>query len=139
MSTTNKALVRRYIEEVLNKGNAPLNDELIAPDFIGHDPTGADIHGPDGVKQHNAMYRNAFPDLQYTVEEAIAENDTVVWRWTAHGTHLGEIMGIAPTRKQATTTGTVTCHIANGKLQEAWSNWDALGLLHQLGGVPQRS
>ena len=72
------------------------------------------------------MDHNAFPDMQYTVEEAIAENDIVVWRWTAHGTHLGEIMGIAPTRKQATTTGTVTCHIANGKLQEASINWDAL-------------
>ncbi len=139
MSATNKTLVRRYIEEVLNKGNAPLNDELIAPGFIGHDPTGADIHGPDGVKQRNAMYRNAFPDLQYTVEEVIAENDTIVWRWTAHGTHLGEILGIAPTRKQATTTGTVTCHIANGKLQEAWINWDALGLLQQLSVIPQRS
>ena len=138
MSATNKALVRRYIEEVLNKGNAPLNDELIASGFIGHDPTGTDIRGPEGVKQRNAMYRSAFPDLQYTVEEVIAENDTVVWRWTAHATHMGEIMGIAPTRKQATTTGTMTCHIANGKLQEAWINWDALGLLQQLGVVPQR-
>ncbi len=133
MSATNKTLVRRYIEEVLNKGNAALTDELIAPGFIGHDPTGADIHGSDGVRQHNAMVRNAFPDLQYTVEEVIAENDIVVWRWTAHGTHLGEIMGIAPTRKQATTTGTMTCHIANGKLKEMWINWDALGLLQQLG------
>lgn len=138
MSAPNKALVRRYVEDVLNKGNTALTDELIAQSFIGHDPVGPDVHGPDGVKQRNAMYHNAFPDLQYTVEEMIAENDIVVWRWTAHGTHMGEILGIAPTRKQATTTGTMTCHIANGKLQEAWINWDALGLLRQLGGVPQR-
>jgi len=139
MSATNKTLVRRYVEEVLNKGNTVLIDELIALSFIGHDPTGPDIHGPEGVKQRHATYRTAFPDLQYTVEEVVAEDDTVVVRWTAHGTHMGEIMSIAPTRKQATTTGTMTCHIADGKLQEAWINWDALGLLHQLGVVPQRS
>ena len=138
MSTVNKALVLRYITEVLNKGNVALIDEMVAQSFLSHDPIGPDIHGPDGVKQCNTMYLNAFPDLQFTVEEVIAESDIVVWRWTAHGTHLGEILGIAPTRKQAVSTGTVTCHIANGKLQETWINWDALGLLQQLGGVPQR-
>ena len=137
MSTANKALVLRYITEVLNKGNTALTDELIAPSFLSHDPIGPDVHGPDGVKQCIAMYRNAFPDLQYTVEEIVTENDIVVWRWTAHGTHLGEILGVAPTRKQATATGTVTCHIADGKLQETWINWDALGLLRQLGALPQ--
>jgi len=137
MSADNKALVLRYITEVLNKGNTALTDELIAPSFLGHDPIGPDVYGPDGVKQCNARYRNAFPDLQYTVEEVIAESDTVVWRWTAHGTHLGEILGVAPTRKQATSTGTITCHIANGKFQEMWIDWDALGLLQQLGAVPQ--
>ena len=137
MSTVNKALVLRYITEVLNKGNTALTDELIAPGFLGHDPVGPDVHGPDGVKQHHATYRAAFPDLQLTVEEIVAEDDVVVWRWTAHGTHLGEILGVAPTRKQATATGTVTFHVADGKLQETWINWDALGLLRQLGALPQ--
>ena len=136
MSAANKTLVRRYVEEVLNKGNTALTDTLIATSFIGHDTTGPDTHGPEGVKQCHAIYRTAFPDLQFTVEEIVAENDTVVWRWTAHGTHLGTIMGVAPTRKQVATTGTATCHIANGKFQEAWINWDALGLLQQLGAVP---
>ena len=137
MSTVNKALVLRYITEVWNKGNMALTDELVAPGFLGHDPIGPDIHGPDGVKQRHAAYRAAFPDLQYTVEEIVAEDDIVVWRWTAHGTHLGEILGVAPTRKQATATGMVTCHVADGKLQETWINWDALGLLRQLGALPQ--
>jgi steroid delta-isomerase-like uncharacterized protein len=137
MSTVNKALILRYITEVLNKGNTALIDELVAPSFLSHDPIGPDIHGPDGVKQRHAAYRAAFPDLQYTVEEIVAEDDIVVWRWTAHGTHLGEILGVAPTRKQATATGTVTFHVADGKLQETWVNWDALGLLRQLGALPQ--
>lgn len=135
MSAANKALVRRYVEEVLNRGNTALTDTVIAASFIGHDPTGPDIRGPEGVREREAIYRAAFPDLQYTVEEIVAENDAVVWRWTAHGTHLGAIRGVAPSRKQVTTTGTVTCHIANGKFQEAWVNWDALGLLQQIGAV----
>lgn len=137
MSVTNKALMLRYIEEVLNRGNTTLIDELVALSFIGHDPTGSDIYGPEGVRQRHAMYRTGFPDLLYTVEAMVAENDTVVWRWTAHGTHKGEIMDIAPTRKQVTVVGTMTCHIAEGKLQEAWIDWDALGLLQQLGATPR--
>ena len=73
-----------------------LTDELIAPSFLSHDPIGPDVHGPDGVKQCIAMYRNAFPDLQYTVEEIVTENDIVVWRWTAHGTHLGDLTECHP-------------------------------------------
>jgi len=136
MSTANKALACRYVEEVLNKGNTTLIDELVAQSFIGHDPTGPDIHGLESVKQQQATYLSAFPDLHYTVEEVVAENDTVVLRWTVHGTHLGETMGIVPTRKQVTIVGTTTCHIADGKLQEAWIDWDALGLLRQLGATP---
>ncbi len=139
MSDPNKQRVRQYVEEVLNKGNATLIEELIAPSFIGHDPTGPDIYGPKGVKQQQTLYQTAFPDLQYIVEEVVAENDIVVWRWTAHATHLGEILGIAPTRKQVTITGTTTCHLANGKFQELWNNWDALGLLQQLQADPRYS
>jgi len=137
MSATNKAAVRRYVDEVLNKGNTSLIDELIALSFIGHDPTGPEIHGPEGVKQRQAIYHDAFPDLQYTVEEVVAEDDTVVVRWTSHGTHKGEVWGVAPTRKQVISTGTMTCHIVDGKFQEAWIDWDALGLLQQIGGIPQ--
>jgi steroid delta-isomerase-like uncharacterized protein len=139
MSTVNKAVVRRYIEEVLNREKTAIIDELIALNFIGHDPLGPDIHGPEGVKQRQALYRSSFPDLLYTVEEMVAEDDAVVWRWTAHGTHKGEIMGVAPTRKQVTIVGTMTCHLVDGKLQEAWNNWDVSGLLRQLGTSPQLS
>lgn len=139
MSDPNKLLVRQYVEEILNKGDAALIDNIIALGFIGHDPTGPDIYGPKGVKQQQTLYLTAFPDLQYIVEEVIAENNIVVWRWTAHATHLGEILGIAATRKQVTITGTTTCHIANGKFEELWNDWDALGLLQQLQADPRPS
>ena len=135
MSVFNKAVVLRYIAEVLNRGNSALTDELVAPGFIGHDPIGPDIHGPQGLKQRYAIYHRAFHDLHCTVEEVVSENDSVVLRWTAYATHLGEIMGIAPTRRQIITTGIMTCHIIDSKIQEAWINWDALGLLQQLGVV----
>ena len=82
------------------------------------------------------MYRSAFPDMQLTIEDQIAEGDKVVTRWTARGTHQGELMGIPPTGKQATVTGITVGRVANGKFVESWSNFDALGMMQQLGVVP---
>jgi steroid delta-isomerase-like uncharacterized protein len=137
MAAANRTSALRYIEVVLNRKNLSLIDALFAQSFIDHDPLGPDVHGLEATRQRHAMYQTAFPDLQYTVEEVIAENNSVVLRWTAHGTHLGEIFSIAPTRKQVTIVGTMTCHITSGKIQEVWIDWDALGLLRQLGIDPQ--
>ncbi len=137
MSADNKALVLRYVEEVLNKKNLSLIDELFAPTFIDHDASMPEAKGPAGIKRVAAMVHASFPDLQFTVEDMVAEGDKVVYRYTVRGTHLGDFMGIAPTGKQTAVTGIHIYRIANGKLQEEWENWDMLGLMRQLGVLPQ--
>lgn len=137
MSADNKALVRRYVEEVLNKGNLALIDELFAPTFIDHDSSMPEAKGPAGVKRLAAMVRDSFSDLQFMVEDMVAEGDRVVYRYSVRGTHTGPFMGIAPTGKQFAVTGIHIYRVAGGKLQEEWENWDMLGLMRQLGVIPQ--
>jgi steroid delta-isomerase-like uncharacterized protein len=136
MSTEqNKAVVHRFIEEVINKGNLAVIDELLAPTYIYHAPS-MEVSGPDGMKQLFTMLRTAFPDWYETTEDLIAEDDKVVFHVTGHGTHTGEFMGIPPTGKQVTMTGIDIVRIEGGKLVEHWANFDQLGLMQQLGVVP---
>jgi len=93
MFEKNKAIIRRVLEEVWNKGNTSLIDEIVATDFVDHTPTG-DVPGPRGFEQQVRGFRNAFPDLRFTLEDIIAEKDKVVARWTACGTHKGDLMGV---------------------------------------------
>ncbi len=105
MSTEdNKALVRRLYEEVFNRGNLPTVDELLATDYIDHTALPGTSPGPEGLKQFISMFRAAFPDLHFTIEDMIAEGDTVVVRQTYRGTHKGDLMNIPPTGKQVTIT-----------------------------------
>jgi len=133
----NKAIVRRVNDEVWNMGNLEAIDELIADDFVTT-VIGApeQIRGPDGFRDFVLMYRKAFPDLRLTIDDQIAEGETVVTRWTATGTHEGELMGIPPTGKQATTAGININRISRGKLVDGWGIFDQLGLLQQIGAVP---
>jgi steroid delta-isomerase-like uncharacterized protein len=133
MSEQNKVIARRCIEELFNRGNYAVVDELFASDYIGYPDR---IVGPKGVKQAVTTLRHAFPDVRLIVEDLIAEGDRIVIRWTAHGTHEGEYEGIPATGKQATVTGIYIERIANGKFVEGWENLDALGLMVQLGVVP---
>jgi steroid delta-isomerase-like uncharacterized protein len=137
MSADNKALVRRYVEEVLNKKNLALIDELFASNFIDHDSSMPEARGPAGVKGLAAMAHAAFPDLQFTVKDMVAEGDKVVYRYSLRGTHKGDFMGIAATGKQINVTGIHIYRVSDGKLQEEWENWDMLGLMRQLGALPQ--
>ena len=115
----NKALARRVIEEMFNKGNLDVADELIAQDYVDHDQAmPEDIHGPEGFKDYVSMYRSAFPDLHIQIEDQIAEGDKVVTRWTGTGTHEGELAGIAPTDNQVTLPGMEIVRISDGKLVE---------------------
>ena len=90
----NKAIVRRIFEEVWNQGKLDVIDDIYAADFVDHMPGSPDIHGPEGFKQFVNMYRTAFPDIKFTIEDQIAEGDKVVNRFTFTGTHKGELMGI---------------------------------------------
>jgi predicted ester cyclase len=138
MSTEdNKAIVRRFYEEVLNQKKRAAIEEFIDPNQVDHAAPPGISGGIEGAKQGIAMYLTAFPDLHFTVEDMIAEGDKVVSRFTVSGTHQGEFMGIPPTGKQVTATGIEIIRIAGSKFVEHWMELDALGLLQQLGVIPR--
>ena len=112
---TNKTVARRLLEEVWNKGNLAVLNEIIAQDHVSRGPgTLPELPaGPDGTKQLVTVYRNAFPDVRFTIDEQIAEGDQVVTRWTADGTHKGELQGIPATGKSSTVTGIAVDRIVN--------------------------
>ncbi len=135
----NKAVIRRFLKDFFEGGNLDLADELFAPDYVLHDPAvPEEVRGPEGIKQYVSMYRSAYPDTRFTVEDQIAEGDRVVTRWTGQGTHQGELMGISPTGNQVTVTGIEFDRVSEGKMQETWVNYDALGMMQQLGVVSQQ-
>ena len=137
MSTEdNKWLAQRWLDEVWNKGDLSSIDELIASDYVLHDPTRPGLRGRAGIKESIVTFRRAFPDLHFTIEDQIAERDRIVTRYTVQGTHLGPLMGIPATGKQGTITGIDIYRITDGQIVEAWSNWDTLGLLQRMGVIP---
>lgn len=137
MSTEeNKALFRRWHEEVVSRGELERVGEFVAPDMIDHAAPPGVPPGPEGVKQLLTMYRTAFPDLEVTIEDLIAEGDKVVARITSRATHRGEFMGTAPTGKQVTTTAFDMVRIEDGTFVEHWVEADFLGVLQQLGTTP---
>jgi predicted ester cyclase len=132
----NKKIVRQLFEEPW-KGNLDVIDKYVDANYIGYDPsTPEPVRGPQGAKDFVQMYLSAFSDARITVDEQIAEGDVVATRWTGRGTHDGELMGIAPTKKQVTVSGISITRLQNGKAVEEWSNWDTLGMLQQMGAVP---
>jgi steroid delta-isomerase-like uncharacterized protein len=133
----NKALARRWFEDLFNAGNVEVADEIIAPDHVNHDPTLPDIPtGTEGQKQIVNLYRGAFTNAHISVEDQLAEGDRVVTRWTGSGTHQGEFMGVAPTGNQVTITGITINRVSEAKIAESWSNYDALGMMQQIGAIP---
>jgi steroid delta-isomerase-like uncharacterized protein len=138
MSEENKALTRRSWQIVTEESLDTLEDalkEVYANDIVLHEPD-EDVHGIEGLKQFVSMIRSAVPDLRIAVEDEMAEGDKVVSRWRAQGTHQGELMGAAPTGNPVRITGITIHRIEEGKIVEEWENWDALGLMQQIGAVP---
>ena len=141
MSEENKALTRRSWEIVAKGSLDNLDDalqEVYADDVVLHEPD-EDVRGIEGLKQFVSMIRSALPDLRITLEDDIAEGNKVVSRWRAQGTHQGELMGIAPTGNQVSITGITIHRIEDSKIVEEWENWDALGMMQQIGAIPQPS
>lgn len=130
----NKSTVRRFYEEVWNRGNVDFAFQVFAEDYIRHDlrPTSA-LPGPEGQKKIAADFRAAFPDLEWTIDIILAEGDLVTGRWTASGTHTGQWGGIEPTGKKVVFSGVNIFRFANGKVVEIWNHRDDLGLREQLG------
>ena len=136
MSEENETVVRRAFDEVA-MGDMTTIDEIIAPEFVRHDLAGGtEAHGPDGVKRLIAGLRTGFPDLQTTIEDIFSDGEKVVVRFTAHGTHSGPFMGIAPTGREATWCGVNIYRVSGGRIRETWQLADGLGLLRQLGAAP---
>jgi predicted ester cyclase len=138
MSTSdNKALARRVYEEFF-EGDFAVADELFASNHVNHypgNPPGLPP-GVPGLKQLIGMYRTAFPDLHFVVEDQLAEGDKVVTRITSTGTFTGSLMGMPGTGKSAVVTGILIDRIVDGKVMESWGNFDQLGLFQQIGLIP---
>jgi steroid delta-isomerase-like uncharacterized protein len=130
----NKANIRRVIEDLYTRGDLAVAEELYAADYIRHDPATPNVGtGVAAVKQVANTYRTAFPDLELTAEDVVAEGDKALCRWSARGTHLGDLQGIAPTGKRFEITGLTLMKFAGGQIVEEWTNWDVLGMMQQLG------
>ena len=134
----NTALVRRYLEEVIHQGDVGAIDQSIATNHrLTWPGSPIPMCGPEGFKHLLIIYASAFPDLEWTTEEVRAQEETVAARLRARGTHQREVMGMPPTGKQVTWTETHIFRVAGGKLVEHWTNLDQVGMLQQLGVLPQ--
>jgi len=137
MSTEdNKAVVRRFYEEVMNQKKRAVLDEVFDLNVVDHFAPPGTPGGLEGARQTLGMFLSAFPDLHFTVEDLIAEGDKVVARATLSGTQQGTFMGIPATGKHVTITGIDINRFEGGKSVEHWVEMDTLGLMQQLGVIP---
>ena len=136
MSSDNKAIVLRLYEEVWNNRKLQLAGEIISPSHALHGPnfSGSAI-GPEAYGRQIALFLAGFPDLHFSVEDTVVENEKVVACWNISGTHKGEFMGVPATGKNISIDGMTIHHIAAGKIMDSYSNWDALGVMQQFGVV----
>ena len=134
---TNKALLRRFVEELMNQGNMTAASELIAPDFLELDPFPGQASGRTGLVESIKRLRTAFPDLVWRIEEMVAEGEKVASLHTWSGTHQGEFLGIAPTGKRVRMSCTIFDTYQNGQLKQSRLVMNVLSLLQQLGAMPE--
>jgi steroid delta-isomerase-like uncharacterized protein len=126
---------QRLVEDVWNAGNSDAVDAIFAPDFVAHDPDRPGLDGPEAVKRSVAMFHRVFPDFAITCDDFFLAGDTVVWRWTMTGTHSGPLLGVEATGRPVAITGISMFRLRDELLREGWINWDALGVLRQLGAA----
>ena len=128
----NKSLIQRLYNEFFDKWNLQVVDELISPNFICHAIPPELPKGPQGFNQFYSWLRSAFPDIRFTVNDLIAENDKVVVRWTWHCTHTGNYIEIAPTGKKISVDGIAIYRIENDQIVERWVQLDINGMMKQM-------
>jgi predicted ester cyclase len=128
----NKAIFRRYVEEVTNLGKLEIADEIF-DHYLAHQPDGSVLQrGPQDVKRFQSEFRSAFPDIHATIEDQVAEGDKVVSRWRIRGTHEGEFRGTAPTGEEIEINGIGIFRFSpEGKVVESWDSYDQLGIIRQ--------
>jgi predicted ester cyclase len=134
-SEQNKALVRRIFEEGINQNKPEVFDELIAPNYVNYNFP-APAPGLEGFKMVIGMFLSAFPDMQVTLEDELADGDKVITRGYFAGTHQGDFQGIPPTGKQVKVKYIDIWRVENGKLVENWVQMDQVGMMQQLGVIP---
>ena len=128
----NKEIAHRFIEEVWNQGKLDALDDIVSNDIVIH-VAGRDIKGIENFKKFILGYRNAFPDIKFTIEEQIAQGDKVAERYTIRSTHQGELQGIPPTGKQVKIASIDITRFLDGKIVERWGEFDSIGMMMQLG------
>jgi len=136
MSVENEALARRFFEELCNQRDGAVADEIVSADYVSHGPQAPPAEGPDGVRARIAVYQDAL-DGYWDVQEILSAGaDHVAVRWIGRGTHNAELMGVPATGAKIAVDAITIFKIADGKITEEWTVWDALGLLQQVGAVP---
>jgi steroid delta-isomerase-like uncharacterized protein len=138
MNKENDALIRRWFEEVWNKGREEAVDELFAEEGVANglvDESGQALRGPEGFKPFFRRFREAFPEMEVTVEETISEGDRVAARCTVRGSHRGDSLGFTATDRPVEFTGICIVRISQGKIVEAWNNFDFMAMFQQLGAL----
>ena len=134
-ASDNKRILQRYYDEVLNQGRLDVLGEIARPDHVEHNPFPGHAQGVEGMRQRVSFIKTAF-DPQFTVEQMVAEGDTVAVRWTNRGTHRGEFFGVPPTGRTVVTTGIDIHVLRDGRMAEHWDVVDILGALIQMGAMP---
>jgi steroid delta-isomerase-like uncharacterized protein len=137
MSKQTEAVVRSIFEDVFNRGDHSLVSRLYTEDLIGFDPAYPGELKIEHLLQLLSIYREAFPDLHYTVEDVICEGDrAAAVRWTATGTQRGAMPGFPATGRKVNISGISICHFKDGRVNRVWQSWDNLGFFKQLGHNP---
>jgi steroid delta-isomerase-like uncharacterized protein len=122
------------MDECWSQGKLDILPELVAEDCRFHDPVFPHLtSGMENIKNHIETCRRGFPDLKFSIDDTIAERNEVVIQWTGRGTHTGQFLGMQPTNRKATVSGTSICRIENSKIAETWSNWNLMSMMEQLG------
>lgn len=129
-TAANKALVRRYVNEILTAGRLEMLDRLLAPDFVDSTPGAPDVRGPEVIRQSQQRARELFPEVEYTVDDLIAEGDKVVARYTVRATSKGSA---SEPGRPIEVTGVTIFRVADGKIREAWIVNDQVEMFLQLG------
>jgi steroid delta-isomerase-like uncharacterized protein len=137
-SAQNKAVARRFFDEVFNKGQLQVVDEIFAKEYVGYSSASlkGPIKGPAGIKEFVTTYRTAFPDIHFAFEDVLTDGDKVSIRWTTTGTHKGSLPGVAATGKKMSVTGIGIAQILDAKIIRSFSQINTLSMLQQLGVIP---
>ena len=137
MSTEeNKAIVRRATEEFYNQGNIESADQFFADTYVRHDPASPHVRTRDDLVETVRAFRAGCPDLHITIDDLVAEGDTVAKRWTLSATHTGNLSGLPPTGNRIRVSGLELFRLTNGKIVECWLGYDNLSMMQQLGVIP---